>query len=140
MYYARNLPSDFSKHKKSVKHLKKLSAKEKVPLSASTSFVDCGEAEIKLEIKEEETLDEVPLSINMEAENVEETIKQEIKEEETLDEDPLSINMEAENVEETIKQEIEAEEIQDKDSLSCEQNPDDEYINCIDIVKNKIEI
>ncbi len=44
--------------------------------STSTSFVDCGEANIKLEIKEEEeTLDENPLSIKMEAENVEETVK-----------------------------------------------------------------
>ena len=40
--------------------------------SSSTSFVDCGEADIKLEIKEEETIDEDPLSIKMEAENVEE--------------------------------------------------------------------
>ena len=49
--------------------------------STSTSFVDCGEANIKLEIKEEEeTLDEDPLSIKMETENVIETIKHEIEE------------------------------------------------------------
>ena len=57
--------------------------------SASTSFVDCGEAEIKLEIKEEETFDEDPLSINMEAENDEETLKQEIEGEEIEDKDLL---------------------------------------------------
>ena len=50
--------------------------------SASTSFVDCGEADIKQEIKEQENLVEDPLSINMEAENIEETIKQEIEGEE----------------------------------------------------------
>ena len=83
--------SNLSTHNKSAKHLKKLesvklaghlkkieSTKNSVSPSASTSFVDCGEADIKLEIKEEETLDEDPLSNNMEAENVEETIKQEI--------------------------------------------------------------
>ena len=69
------------------------STKDTVPPSASTSFVDCVEADIKLEIKEEETLEE----------------------------DPLSINMEAENIEETIKPELE-EEIQNRDPLSCEQN------------------
>ncbi len=65
------------------------SIKKKVTPSPSTSFVDCGEANIKLEIKEEE--------------------------EETLDEDPLAIKMKAEIVEETIKHEIE-EDIQDRDS------------------------
>ena len=60
------------------------SVKNTVAPSASTSFVDCDEANIKLEIKEEEeTLDEDPLSIKMEAENAKETIKQEIA-------DPLS--------------------------------------------------
>ena len=104
--------SCLSTHYKTAGHLKKLkTTKITVPPSASTSFVDCGEADIKLEIKEEETLDE----------------------------DPLSINMEAENVEETIKQEIEAEESQDKDSHSCEQNHDANYINSIEIVEHKIE-
>ena len=46
--------------------------------------------------------------------------------------------MKAGNAEEIIKQEIE-EEIQDKDSLSCEQNPDEDYINTIEIVKHEIE-
>ena len=55
------------------------STKNTAPLSASTSFVDCGEDNIKLEIKEEETLFEDPLS--MEAENIKETIKQEKNEE-----------------------------------------------------------
>ena len=45
--------------------------------------------DIKLEIKEEDTFDDDPLSIKLEAENVEETIKQE-KEEEIHSEDPLS--------------------------------------------------
>ena len=48
------------------------------PSFGCTSFVNCGEDNIKVEIKEEETLDEDPLSIKMEAENVEESIKQEI--------------------------------------------------------------
>ena len=66
-------------HYKSATHLKKLkSTKNIVSPSVSTSFVDCGEANIKLEIKEEETLDEDPLSVK--AENFEETIKQEIEE------------------------------------------------------------
>ena len=55
------------------------SIKKTVPPSASTSFVDCGESNIKLEIKEEQTLDEDPLSLKMEAENVKETIKQDIQ-------------------------------------------------------------
>ena len=42
--------------------------------SPSTSFIDCGETDLKLEVKEEEeeTLNEDPISIKMEAENVEE--------------------------------------------------------------------
>ena len=66
------------------------SNKNAITPSTSTSFVDCGEANIKLEIKEEE--------------------------EESLDEDPLSIEIEAEKSEETIKCEIE-EDIQDKNSI-----------------------
>ena len=50
-------------------------------------FFDYGEDNIKTEIKEEETLDEDPLSIKMETDNVEETIKQE---EGIQDKDPLS--------------------------------------------------
>ncbi len=46
------------------------SIKHTVKPSDSTSFVDCGEANIKLEIREEETLDEDPLSIKMEAERL----------------------------------------------------------------------
>ncbi len=56
------------------------SNKNKVTPFASTSFVDCGEANIKLEIKEEETLDEDPFSIKLGAENVEESIKHEVEE------------------------------------------------------------
>ena len=73
--------SDRSRHKKSAGHLKLESNKNKVLPSASTSFVDCGEADVKLEIRGEETFDEDPLSINMEAENVKETVNQEIEEE-----------------------------------------------------------
>ncbi len=99
-----------SYHKKSVGHLKMLeSTKHTVP--SSTSFVDCGKADIKFEIKEEETLVE----------------------------DPLSIKKEAENVEETIKPELE-EEIQEKDFLSCEQKYDEDRIDSIDIVQHKIEV
>ena len=55
------------------------SIKNTVTHSAFTNFVDCGEANIKLEIEEEEeTIDEDPLSIKMEAENAEETIKHDI--------------------------------------------------------------
>ncbi len=104
--------ADLSRHKKSAGHLK-ISESIKNKLSTSTSFVDCGEANIKLEITEEE--------------------------EETLDEDPLSIKIEADNVVETIKEELE-EEIQDKDPLSSEQNSDEERINKIDIVEHKIEV
>ena len=86
------------------------STKDKVSPSASTSFVDCGEADVKLKIKEE-----------------------------TLDEDPLSINIEAENVEETLNQEIEVGEIHDKDSVSCEQNSEEKMLENIDIVEHKIE-
>ena len=93
-----------------MEHAIRLEYKNKVPPFASTSFVDCGEAKIKLEVKEEETLYE----------------------------DPLSINMEAENVEKTVKQEIE-EESQDKDPLSCEQKSDEELIHTIDIVEHKIK-
>ena len=49
--------------------------------TATTSFVDCGDTDNKLEIKKEETIEEDPLSIKMEAENIEETIKLEIEEE-----------------------------------------------------------
>ncbi len=74
--------SELSRHNKSAGHLKLLESNKKaVTLSASTNFVDCVEANIKLEIKEEvETIDEDPLSIKMEAENAKETIKYEIEE------------------------------------------------------------
>ena len=61
------------------------SAKNTVTPSASTSFVDCGEADVKLEIKEEETLDEDPIFIKIEAESVEVIIKEEIEEEEGIE-------------------------------------------------------
>ncbi len=70
------------------------SIKNAVIPSASTSFVDCGEANIKLEIKEEETIDEDPLSIKIEAE---ETVNHEI-EDGIHDEDTLSFNFDTENV------------------------------------------
>ncbi len=83
------------KYNKSAEHLKNTrflkiseSIKNAITPSTSTSFVDCGEINIKQEFKEEE---------------------------ETIDEDPLSIKMEAKNVEVTIKHEIE-EDIQEKDS------------------------
>ncbi len=63
------------------------SIKNKATPSAPTSFVNCGEDNIKIEIKEEKTLDEDPLSIKMETDNIEETIKQE---EGIQDKDPLS--------------------------------------------------
>ncbi len=57
------------------------SIKKRVTPSPSTSFVDCGEANIKIEVTEEETetLDEDPLSIKMEAEHVEESMKHDIE-------------------------------------------------------------
>ena len=101
-----------SLHNRTASHLEMFHVSMNTVLpSTSTNFVDCGEAHVKLEIKKEDTLDE----------------------------DPLSINMEAENVEETIEQEIGEEESQDKDSLSCEQNSDEKMINNIDIVEHKIE-
>ena len=84
-----SLDSDLLLHNKAAAHINaSLLSNNKVRTSTSTSFVDCGEANIKIEI---------------------------IEEEETIDEDPLSIKMEAIIVEETIKHEIE-EDIQDKDS------------------------
>ena len=59
--------SNLYKHNKSVAHLKRKASGNKDSKSASSSFVDCGKA-IKQEIKDEETLDEDPLSIQMEAE------------------------------------------------------------------------
>ena len=44
-------------HNKSAGHLKKLETiKNTVTPSTSDSFVDCGKADVKLEIKEEESL------------------------------------------------------------------------------------
>ncbi len=52
------------------KHLKKIeSLKDTDHPDASTTFIGCGEANCKPEIKEEETLDEDPLFIKTEAEN-----------------------------------------------------------------------
>ena len=87
------------------------SKKDTMLPSSSTSFADCGDTDIKFEMKEEETLEE----------------------------DPLSINTEAENIEETVKREIE-EEIQENDSLSCEQKYDEDRIDSIGIVQHKIEV
>ncbi len=72
-----NSCSNLSQHNKTAGHLKKI--------ESTTSFVDCGEADKKLEIKEEETLDEDPISIKIEAESVEVIIKEEIKEEEGIE-------------------------------------------------------
>ena len=73
--------SELLVHNNSTGHLKKLEpTKNTVTPSASTSFVDCGEADIILEIKEKTIVGD-PFFIKMEAENVEETIKQEIEEE-----------------------------------------------------------
>ncbi len=105
--------SDLSLHNITAAHLNMLHAyNNTVKTSASTSFIDCGETNIKIE---------------------------EITKGETLDEDPLSVKKEAENVEETIKQEIE-EGNHDKDSLSCEHKSDGNRIKTIDIVEHKIEI
>ncbi len=106
--------SDLLLHNKAAAHLNMLLlSNNKVPTSTSSSFVDCGEANIKLEIKEEETVDEDPLSINIiEADNFEE---------------------------ESVKQEKE-EEGKDKDFLQCLQNSDQKRINEIDIVEHTIEI
>ena len=55
--------SNLKRHNKSAEHFNKLeSIKNTVP-PFSTSFVDCGEANIKLEIKEEDTHDKDPLMI-----------------------------------------------------------------------------
>ena len=59
--------TELSKHKKSAGHLKMLESTKKT--------VDCVEADIKFEIKEEETLDEDPIYVKIE--NVEVIIKEE---------------------------------------------------------------
>ncbi len=85
--------SRLSRHKKRAGHLKiSESIKDIVPPSSSTSFVDCDEDNIKIEIKEEETLDEDPLSIKMEAENVEETLKHEKEDIQDTNSDDNRIN------------------------------------------------
>ena len=54
--------SDLSLHNRTATHLNVLCASNNtVKTSASSSFIDCGEADIKQEIKEEKTLDEDPL-------------------------------------------------------------------------------
>ena len=67
--------TELSKHKKSAGHLKMLESTKKT--------VDCVEADIKFEIKEEETFDEDPIYVKIE--NVEVIIKEEIKEEEGIE-------------------------------------------------------
>ena len=77
--------SNLTRHNKSAGHLNKLeSTKNTVSLSTSTSFVNCGEANIKQEKKVEENLDEDTVFINIEVESVEVIIKEEIKEEEGI--------------------------------------------------------
>ena len=78
--------SNLTRHNKSAGHLNKLeSTKNTVSPSTSTSFVDSGEANIKLEKKVEENLDEDSVFINIEAESVEVIIKEEIKEDEGIE-------------------------------------------------------
>ena len=43
-----------------------------------TTFFNCGKVDVMEEIKEEEILEEDPLSIEMETENIEKSIKKEI--------------------------------------------------------------
>ena len=89
------------------------------------------EPNVKLEVNEDETPYEDPLSVKMEPENensdnivipsatscFEPDIKLEVKEDETPFEDPISIKMEPENIEETMKQEVK-EEIEDEEYLN----------------------
>ena len=64
--------SDLLLHKKSASHLKMLHLSNNIVTPpTSTSFDDCDGADIKLEMKEEETLDEDPLSIKLEDEYIE---------------------------------------------------------------------
>ena len=75
-----SLKAHLTSHMKTVGHLNMLESTK----NTVSSFVDSGEADIKLEIKEEEvTIDVDPLSIMMETDYMEETIKQEMKEEES---------------------------------------------------------
>ena len=70
--------SNLTRHLKSAGHLNKLkSTMNLVPPSSSNSFVDCGEANIKLEKEVEETLDEDLIFIKIEAESVEVIIEEE---------------------------------------------------------------
>ncbi len=75
-FYSR---SEQIKHNKSKNHLSKLNSS-----STSTSFIDCGKADSKVDIKEEEICYDDPLSVKIEAESDEDI------EEESLDNDSLS--------------------------------------------------
>ena len=58
-----SLSSDLSNHNKSSKHLNKMQSNSN---SAPTPFFNCRQVDVKEEIKEEEILEEDPLSIEME--------------------------------------------------------------------------
>ena len=61
--------SALAMHNKTKKHLKKIESLKYTDHPDASTTIDCGEANCKPEIKEEETLDEDPLFIKTEAEN-----------------------------------------------------------------------
>ena len=76
--------SELTQHLRSAKHRKKFESTENTTGTSyfpTTNFVDCSEADIKHEIKEEEMVADDFLSIKMETENDDEAVKQETKEE-----------------------------------------------------------
>ena len=93
------------RHNKSAKHIKKLNESY-----ASTNSVDIVETDVRYEMEEEVSLDEDPLTINIEDKNASKTYKEDINDEDFFAEDFLYIEMEAGNNE--IKQETE-----DRDEL-----------------------
>ncbi len=119
-----------SAHKKSVGHLiKKLeieSSKNTVPPSASTSFVDCGEADTSFFV----ACSEVPKKESFSCDVCFKIFKSK---------EILSIHKYL-HPEPKIKLEIKEEEIEDKDSLSFKHNSDEDMVNNIEIVEHKIEI
>jgi uncharacterized C2H2 Zn-finger protein len=129
-------PSTFSRHIKSSAYLKRIASSNKDSKSNPSSFVECGE-EIKDEIKVEETLDEDPISVQMEAENVfDEECRTKVKEEE--DQYPLIVDcgeanyqqVKEEFTEREIKQEVEEDIILDRDPLCVLQNSAED-LKCI---------
>ena len=116
--------SQLSKHNKSPNHLLNLAFKNTVPFSTTTSFVDCGDADIKLEIKEEATLEENPLSIKIETDasactevQIKKSISCDVCDKTFESQEVLSIHKYL-HPEQNLIKEIKEEETLDEDPLS----------------------